>query len=204
MTAPSRIYPKLKAGAICILPTETVYGLAARADNEDAIDQIYALKDRDYDKPLALCVKDLTTARRVADISPLARDLAEHFWPGPLTIVVPARLPRRLDYRMYGVNKDGQSTLALRRPDVRWPKGVKDLPLALTSANLAGDPECYSVEAVWQSLGAHNIAALDKGELAKAKPSTIISVSENSVKILRAGDLDVEDFAPFNIDWDLS
>lgn len=201
MTAANRILPKLKQGGVCILPTETVYGLAGRADNTSAIDQIYALKDRDYDKPLALCVKDLTAARKVAIISPLARDLAQHFWPGPLTLVVPARLPRRLDYRMYGTDEDGQSTLALRRPDIRWPSGVKDLPLALTSANFSGDPECYSVDAAWQSLGRHDIAALDKGELAKAKPTTILSVSEGAVKALRMGDLQIEDFAAFNIRW---
>lgn len=201
MTTASRIYPKLKQGGVCILPTETVYGLAGRADNTSAIDQIYALKDRDYDKPLALCVKDLTAARRAADISPLARDLAEHFWPGPLTLVVPARLPRRLDYRMYGTDENGQSTLALRRPDIRWPTGVKDLPLALTSANFSGDTECYSVEAARESLGRHDIAALDKGELAKAKPTTILSVSGDAVKVLRMGDLEVEDFAAFNIKW---
>jgi len=204
VTSPARIYAKLNQGEVCILPTETVYGLAARADNQTAIDEIYALKDRNYDNPLALCVKDLTMARRFAVISPLARDLANHFWPGPLTIVVPARLPRLLDYRMYGEDDNRQTTLALRRPDIRWPNGVKDLPLALTSANLSGDPECYSVEAAWQSLGRHDVAALDQGKLAKAKPTTILSVSGKSVKILRAGDIQVEDFAAFNIEWERS
>ena len=75
MTAPARIFGKLNDGEVCILPTETVYGLAGRADIESAVDEIYALKDRNYEIPLALCVKDLTMARKFGVISQLARDL---------------------------------------------------------------------------------------------------------------------------------
>ena len=82
MTTLDRISDIINEGGVCILPTETVYGIAAHADNESAIDRIYAIKGRNFDKPLAVCVPNLEHAKKLAQFDDLALRLARKFWPG--------------------------------------------------------------------------------------------------------------------------
>jgi len=108
----SEIKTALDAGEVVILPTETVYGLAARADMADAVSKIYDIKGRDFDKPLAVCV------------------------PGSLTLVLNVKDGTALDPRVTS-NSSGVATIALRCPDADWRADISD-PLALTSANRSG------------------------------------------------------------------
>ena len=78
----SEVMDKVNAGGVCVLPTETVYGIACRADNAEAVERIYAIKGRGFDKPLAVCVSDLEMAKALAEFDPLASRLAAEFWPG--------------------------------------------------------------------------------------------------------------------------
>lgn len=179
----------LHNGDIVALPTETVYGLAARADDPDALDRLYKLKARSHDKPLPLCLAHKHAADSYAEVSPAARRLMDVFWPGPLTIVLPALSVFRLAPHVYGAD----DTVALRRPDAPFINMMSDLsvhlPLALTSANLSGESEARSAHEVAQSLGDHVRFIVDGGTLAQAKPSTIVRVIGHEIKLLREGDI---------------
>jgi L-threonylcarbamoyladenylate synthase len=187
----------LADGGVAVAPTETVYGLCARADNRSAIDRLYALKGRAGDKPLALCVSNLSMAHNYGAFNPLAGQLAKAFWPGPLTLVLPAKAPRRLDSRLYS-----DDNIALRCPNIAWARKL-GFPLALTSANRAGAPECYVAADARAALGGINAIFEDDSAVSPtAKPSTIIALlGGNRAQILRAGAMGAEDFARFDIDW---
>jgi len=189
MTALSDISKVLEDGGICILPTETVYGIAARADNSAAIDKIYAVKGRDFDKPLAVCVSNLTEGKKLATFSSIAARLAEQFWPGPLTLVLAAS-ERSLDMRCY----QGE-TIALRCPDIEWRESFAH-PLALTSANKSGEPAATTAKT---DLDVD--AVLDTGPSREKIPSTILLVKDGKIKCLREGTLKADALAAFDIDW---
>ncbi len=186
----AKINAVLKGGGVAILPTETVYGIAARADARAAIDRIYAAKGRGFDKPLAVCVGNISQAETLAVFSPLAKALAAKFWPGPLTLVLPAR-HKRLDARCYH-----RQTIALRCPDIDWRKTLTKTPLALTSANRSGEPP-----SVTTNTGLAVDAVLDNGPSTGGIPSTVLSVNGNTTHLLRAGAINAEHFAEFDIGW---
>lgn len=191
----------LKTGGMALLPTETVYGLAVDPTQTDAVDRLYALKGRVFNKPLALCVKSLKQADHYGDMRGLARKLAKTFWPGPLTIIVPAHDPLDLDPRLLSTNRTGQKTIALRCPDIAWAKRLKSLPLALTSANPSGAPDPLTFREAFHTMGSQVQAYIDSPTEGRGLPSTILSVSGRSVKILREGRLSADAFAKFDIDW---
>lgn len=184
------IRQKLEAGGVCILPTETVYGLAARADHTAAIKRIYAIKGRGFDKPLAVCVRDITQAKSLAEFSPLAERLAQAFWPGPLTLVLPA-ISQNLNAHCY----QGE-TIALRCPDITWRETLLAAPLALTSANRSGAPDAVTAQT---EINAEVDAVLDGGPSAQGEASTIIKILGNHAVVLRNGALKPAQYAIFGI-----
>jgi len=189
MTALSDISKIIDEGGVCILPTETVYGIACLADDAAAIDRIYAIKGRDFDKPLAVCVPNLTEAKKLASFCPIATRLAGQFWPGPLTLVLPVG-ERSLDMRCY----QGE-TIALRYPDIDWHESFT-VPLALTSANKSGEPAATTAET-----GLDVDAVLDAGPSREKVPSTILLVKDGKIKCLREGALKADALAAFDIEW---
>ena len=120
----------LKAGALVALPTDTVYGLAGLANDPGAIAKIYKVKNRPKHKALSVVVFAPDHAKKLVKISPLARALMDEFWPGALTLVLPAlkNIP----------------TLAVRCPDIEWANAFLNIgfeePLVLPSANISGEP----------------------------------------------------------------
>ena len=124
----------LDSGALLLLPTETVWGVAARADNSAAIDKLYAAKGRDFNKPLALCIASLEQAQKFGVFNAQALELAQHHWPGPLTIILSAA-PIAIDTfdpRAFGA-LGKQKTIAFRCPDSDWRKGLCTSCLLYTS-----------------------------------------------------------------------
>ena len=182
----------LMQGGTCILPTETVYGLAARADNTKAIDRIYSIKGRNFDKPLAVCISDIEYAETLAEFNSQAKALADAFWPGPLTLVLPAK-DKTLDARCYQ-----NDMIALRCPDIAWREHLLDKPLALTSANRSGEPDAITANT---EINTEVDGLLDMGPAKGGTPSTIISVSKTALKGLRLGALTKDELARFDIDW---
>ena len=189
MTFQSNIKKNLDHGGVCVLPTETVYGIACRADNAGAIDRIYAIKGRDFDKPLAVCIADLAAAKKLAQFDETALRLADEFWPGALTLVLPVET-KTLDPRCYQ-----GGTIALRSPDIEWRKSF-DYPLALTSANKSGEPAATTAQT-----GLDVDAVLDTGPSREKVASTILLVQDEKIKCLREGALNADALKAYDIEW---
>lgn len=160
----------LAGGGLVVIPTDTVYGVAARIDRPEAVRRIFELKGRPREKALPVLVADLETARRLAVFTPQALELAATGWPGPLTLVL-ERGALAAD-----LGGDGR-TVALRIPD--HPAALELLaragPLAATSANPSGRPPHRSVEEIAASLGEGVDLYLDGGRLGST-PSRVISL----------------------------
>lgn len=197
----------LRGGGIALLPTETVYGLAANAQDGAAINALYSLKGRSFSKPLALCVRSIDTARQLVHWTDTAEELAQHFWPGPLSLVLPAKDRLTFDPRLFGRFDDGGRSLSLRCPDIGWRDQLDVDFLALTSANISGQPDIVdfkSAKAIFGAsvIGLNEDASSPRKPSVMGQPSTIISLGHNSpLRCLRWGALGPEDFAPFSLEW---
>jgi len=187
MTDWADIESALEAGGVVLLPTETVYGLAARVDRPDAIAKIYAIKGRDFDKPLAVCVRDITQAKTLAHFDDASEQLAAKYWPGSLTLILEARTT--LDPRITSDRQKPQ-TVALRCPDIDW-RNYMDVPLALTSANRSGEADCVNYDEAIDELGDEITASLSTDEMLSGAPSTIIRSECGKLTVLRQGALEV-------------
>ncbi len=176
----------LRDGRPVVLPTDTVYGVAADPRNEDAVRRVFELKGRPDTNPLPLLVPSIEDAQRCAAAWPeAARRLADAFWPGPLTIVVAAAgwIPEAVTA--------GAATVGLRQPDhavalqlLREFGG----PLACTSANLSGEPPVQRIEDLPPAFLHSDVSRLYGGLLPASPPSTVATVSDNSeIQVLREG-----------------
>lgn len=177
----------LESGGLVAVPTETVYGLAARADDAAAVASIYAAKGRPGFNPLIVHVRDAAHAAQFAEISDAARALMAAHWPGPLTLV----LPRRADAGLADAVTAGLPTVALRAPAHLVMRALLEslaFPLAAPSANISGfiSPTCAAH--VLASLDGRIDMVLDGGPCAAGVESTIIAVrADGSVEELRPG-----------------
>ena len=177
----------LRAGQLCAFPTETVYGLGADATNPDAVLSIYETKGRPRFNPLIVHCADLAMAERLAIFSPLARRLAEAFWPGPLSLV----LPLRPGHGLADIATAGLDTVALRMPDHPVALALlraADRPLAAPSANPSGKLSPTTAEQVRKGFGGA-VPVLDGGPCKSGVESTILAIDGNRIVQLRAGAL---------------
>jgi L-threonylcarbamoyladenylate synthase len=176
----------LRGGGLVALPTETVYGLAARADSEAAIAAIYRAKGRPEFNPLIVHVASLEQAERLARFDDRARLLAERFWPGPLTMVLPLLKTGPVAPAVTA----GLPTIALRMPAHPMMQAVlreADVPLAAPSANRSGSVSSTSAEHVLASFGDEAPAILDGGTCEQGLESTIVALREEGWQLLRPG-----------------
>ncbi len=177
----------LRAGEIVAIPTETVYGLAADATDPAAVARIYAAKGRPSFNPLIVHVSSLAAAEQIAVFDDAARALAERWWPGPLTLV----LPRRPGAEIASLVTAGLDTIALRVPAHRAMKAVlaaTGRPLAAPSANASNAISPTRAAHVAASLGARVPLILDDGPTSAGLESTIVASGE----ILRPGPITAE------------
>ena len=174
-------------GGTVAVPTETVYGLAARADQDAAVAGIYRAKGRPDFNPLIVHVPDVTAAQAYALFDDRALALAETFWPGALTMV----LPRRSDAGLAAAVSAGLQTVALRcpaHPVMQALLKTCGLPLAAPSANRSGGVSPTSAEHVIASLGERVDLILDGGETQQGIESTIVGLRDDgSWALLRPG-----------------
>jgi L-threonylcarbamoyladenylate synthase len=182
---------RLGDGLPIAIPTETVYGLAADATNPAAVTRIYESKGRPRFNPLICHMADLAMAERYGLFDPLSRRLAEAFWPGPLTLVVPLK-PQS------GIH--ALATAGLDTVGIRVPKGFAgdlirafDRPLAAPSANTSGKVSPTSAAHVAADLGEKLTLILDGGQASVGVESTIIRVEGDRVRLLRPGGVAAED-----------
>lgn len=178
----------LAAGALVAFPTETVYGLGADATNPAAIAALYAAKGRPQFNPLIAHVASVEEALALGDFPPLAEKLARAFWPGPLTLVVPAREGGPV----CELARAGLASIAIRVPDHGVAQAVlraAGRPIAAPSANRSGHVSPTSAAHVLADLAGRIAAVLDAGPTAVGVESTIVAVLEDQVSLLRPGGL---------------
>ena len=188
-------------GEIVAMPTETVYGLAAVAYNAKAVESIFDVKERPQDNPLIAHISNLNMLGHLCgEVPELALTLADFYWPGPLTMVLP-----KSKY-VPDVVTAGLSTVAVRMPShpaaLALIEAVR-MPLAAPSANKSGRPSPTKAEHVYADLAGAIPLILDGGDCAVGVESTVILVEEQKITLLRPGAVTAEelsDFAPVHID----
>lgn len=177
----------LTAGGVIVIPTDTVYGLAARAGDDDAVARLFALKGRRADVPIAvLCARATDALALAAPVTDPVRSAAARHWPGPLTLVV-ARRPD-LNWNL----GEPAATIGMRCPDHAFVTAVAAAvgPLATTSANRHGEPTPATAVAAAESLTGLVDLVVDGGTVT-GTPSTVINVAVTPPVVLRQGELHV-------------
>ncbi len=187
--AVKRALQVLAGGGLVAFPTDTVYGLGALAFDAQGVDQLFMAKERQAEKAIAVLLANPADLKQVTlDMPDSARILAERFWPGPLTLVVSRHpnLPK---------NISPWPTIGVRMPD--HPVALALLqasgPLAVTSANLSGQPSATNAQEVLRQLGVRVDLIIDGGETIGGVPSTVVDCTGPSLKILRTGPLSQSD-----------
>jgi L-threonylcarbamoyladenylate synthase len=175
----------IRAGELVAFPTETVYGLGADATSQSAVEAIFTAKRRPADNPVIVHVGELAAVNDVADASdPRILLLAHHFWPGPLTLVIPAREPLRI------AACRGLDTVAVRMPSHAVALAIiraAALPVAAPSANLSGRPSPTTARHVLDDLGGRIPLVLDGGPCEFGIESTVLDLSGQEPRVLRPG-----------------
>ncbi|HEX2593614.1 MAG TPA: L-threonylcarbamoyladenylate synthase [Rhizomicrobium sp.] len=176
----------IRRGGLVAFPTETVYGLGANAEDETAIAGVFAAKGRPRFNPLIVHIRDLPQAETLATFTPLARKLAEQFWPGPLTLV----LPRKANAKLALLVSAGLDTVALRVPANATAQDLLTAsarPIAAPSANASGTISATTAAHVADSLKDRVDLILDGGATNVGIESTIIGFDDNIATLLRTG-----------------
>ena len=179
----------LKKGGIVAIPTETVYGLAASAYDENAVKKVFIAKGRPQDNPLIVHIADIADLKTVAmDIPDSAYAAAQKFWPGPLTMIF-----KRTDKIPASVSA-GLDTVAIRMPSDKTAREIikKSLPLAAPSANTSGKPSPTSAQYVIDDLDGKIDAVVMSGDCDVGVESTVITLVTNPPRLLRPGAVTVE------------
>jgi len=182
----------LQAGELVGIPTDTVYGLAAAARNEDAVRRMFTVKGRAPSKAVPLLVSDTLMAEWVGEMTPLAEKLASAFWPGALTIVVPKKKS------FFSLALGGEPTVGVRVPAHDFPREVAKMlgePITGTSANRAGAREPLSAAEAAFQLGELVPLVVDGGRSPGGKPSTVVDATGSAARILREGTVSREELA---------
>jgi tRNA threonylcarbamoyl adenosine modification protein (Sua5/YciO/YrdC/YwlC family) len=179
----------LGRGDVIAFPTDTVYGLAAAIDRPAAVERLFRLKGRSASKPIPVLLADQSQVDRIASAWPeSASILAARFWPGALTLIVPARYG--LARGVVGSDADGVATVAIRVPDHDLARELIEAAhgaLAVTSANLAGSPPALNAhQAATLNLDSP-VMVIDGGPAPGEVPSTVVSVVGSRFIVLRHG-----------------
>lgn len=169
----------LRAGEPIVVPTDTVYGLAAISMSPNAVERVYELKDRPASLPIAVLVDSLDQAEPLVETSPTAERLERAFWPGPLTIVLPGR-------------GEG-ATVGVRCPDHDFIRRLARRvgPLAVTSANRHGEATSADAREAAASLTGEVVLVIDGGPC-RGVASTVVDVTRQELTIIRAGPITEE------------
>ncbi len=175
----------LKNGGIVAIPTETVYGLAASAFDDNAIKSVFTAKGRPQDNPLIVHISSLSMLSRVAvDVPETAYILADKFWPGPLTLILPK------NEKIAKSVSAGLSTVAVRFPSEKIATDIiskADLPLAAPSANLSGRPSPTTANHVIADLNGKIDGIVIGNDCEVGVESTVVSLVTNPPRLLRPG-----------------
>ena len=179
----------VQRGQLIVIPTDTVYGIAADAFDADAVAALLAAKGRGREMPPPVLVSTATTLDALAvDVPDYARALVKEFWPGPLTVVCTQQSSLRWDLG------DSRGTVAVRMPDheVALELLARTGPLAVSSANKTGQFPATDADVAEEMLGEYVALVVDSGPTFKTEASTIVDVTTSPGRILRQGALSLE------------
>jgi L-threonylcarbamoyladenylate synthase len=190
----------LAAGGLVAFPTDTVYGIAVALDARGGIERLFAAKQRPPDRAIALLLADADQAAQIGELNQAATALAQGFWPGGVTLVVPRRAGRELPAALVGIaSSNGKpssalETVGLRVPDHDAPRALAAAvgPLPTTSANRSGEPEARDADELEAQLGDSVDLILDGGPATGGPPSTVIDATGEIVRILREGAIGID------------
>ncbi len=183
----------LRAGGIVAVPTDTVYGIAADMALPDAIERLFAAKQRPPEKAVAVLLADAAQADVLGIVSPAAAALAQRFWPGGLTLVLPMRPEARLPRVLAG----GAPTIGVRVPDHATPRALAAVlgPLPTTSANRSGELDARDAHEILERLGDSLAMVLDGGPVRGGPASTVVDCTLEWPSILREGAIPAAEIA---------
>lgn len=182
-------------GSVISVPTETFYALSADPLNLRAVEQIFLIKGRQDWKPLLMLADSIDQVETIAqNIPDRFYEVAERFWPGPLTLILPAAnsVPRKIT--------GGTGTVGVRIPDLAVTRlliRAIDMPLIGTSANLSGHPPCSTPEEVLQQLGGKIELVLDQGDTGGSAPSTVLDLTQEPARLVREGAIPREELVSY-------
>jgi L-threonylcarbamoyladenylate synthase len=181
----------LQRGEVIVFPTETFYGLGADALNRDAVERIASLKGRNPDSPIAVIVADREMLDQVViDVPALAKKLIDRFWPGPLTLILPAKpgLPGPL------LNREGKIGVRISSHPIAT-RIARELgrPVTATSANPAGKEPARTIQEARSYFADKIEVLLDGGMLTGRKGSTVVELIEGKLRIIREGEISAQE-----------
>jgi L-threonylcarbamoyladenylate synthase len=175
----------LRAGDLVVYPTETFYGVAADPSSKSALKRLFAVKGREAAKTVAMIAADTRSAFSLArEVSPIARRLAECFWPGPLTLVLPAGV--QIASELVG-SSGGVGVRVSSHPTARALAAGLERPITATSANRAGASPAKTLADARTALGRKVKVYLEGGILRTGAPSTVLEVAGDRWRIIREG-----------------
>ena len=191
----ARAAERIGQGQVLAIPTDTFYGLAANPFDAAAVTTVFAIKGRPRNAPLLLLVDSVEMAAVLSpDLPGTFFLLAKRFWPGPLTLVVPA------SFELAPEVTAGTGRVGLRLPAAAIAValiGAASCPLTATSANLSGQKECSTAQQVNDCLGDRLPLILDGGTSPQSRPSTVVKLDGNCWEILREGAVPGAEIARF-------
>ena len=175
----------IENGGTVIFPTETAYGIAAEATNEEAVEKVYEMKQRPQSKGLTTIVNSIEQAEKYGDLSEEERKVINEFMPGPLTLVTEKKtdLPDNLNEKF--VFRISSSELAREL--------AEDTPITATSANISGNETSYSVEDISGDLKEKADYIIDRGKLDRSATSTILEIVDGEPVVHREGPIKKEE-----------
>ena len=179
----------LLRGGVAAIPTDTVYGFAALVHDEKAIERLYRIKERSQNKSIAVLLGDAIQAHEVAHEFPAkAQRLADKYWPGALTIIIRKKTGLPADLT-------SNDLVGLRIPDHEFTRDLIRLtgPLAVTSANISGQPPAKSIAEFTDELGDQLDIIIDGGPSRGGVPSSVINCDADPATILREGAISGKD-----------
>jgi L-threonylcarbamoyladenylate synthase len=183
--ARARAVELLRAGGIVALPTDTVYGIAASLALPDAIERLFAAKRRPPEKAVAVLLADADQAWVLGERTPAAQVLAERYWPGGLTLVLPVRPAATLP----GLLAAGLPTVGVRVPDHAAPRAIARVlgPLPTTSANVSGESDARDAREIADRLGSNLALVIDGGPIHGGPASTVVDCVPELPVVRRVG-----------------
>ena len=177
----------IQKGGIVAFPTETVYGVGIHFNDEEALERLMEAKNRDYSKAITLMVADKADISQYAYISPQAQKMIDQFMPGMITLIFKKK------ESVHDSMTNGKSTIGIRIPDSEFVLSLlkKVGPMLVTSANLSQHPNTTSTQEVLNQLDGRIDLVVD-GKTSDNIASTVVDVSQDEIKILRAGKITKE------------